>query len=306
MSISSARLRTIVQSNDPDRDSMPGSSQNSGPPSSNDGTNEDLDDDEVETEPSFTPAREPSKLQITYEENSAIKEIKFFDSHDKQGGCWKAVFPIEKNQCSRIAASIAVLMEVVLDNSGNLLSPELASEILEMLLGDMEKQRALSSMNVLYSTYSEEDKARGYLREGRIRLKDWFDRNSTELDRHFKVVKTVSFSAQNRPPKRRYGGDYEEAARPAKRSPRITQSALEVGRESHAVALKPIEDVIQVQPSPPSCHTIPYSATAFTGQTLPSLPPAATKTSIAQARARIPSVPVPLFEDTDDIFTAFG
>jgi len=151
-------------------------------PRSNDETDYDFKPGDDES----SPAVERSQLEITYSYSpdgrpSAIKEIKFFDARDlKSQNQWKVVLPFDKNQCHRVAAAMSIMCKDTTDIDGKLLAPDLASRICELLLDDMDREKALNSMSVLYTTYRTEDKNNGYLRIARRELRDWYDRRAKQ------------------------------------------------------------------------------------------------------------------------------
>ena len=208
------------------------------------------------------PAAERSQLEIAYSYNpdgrrSAIKEIKFFDARDlKSLNQWKVVLPYDKNQCHRVAAAMSIMCKDTTDINGNLLSPDLASRICELLLDDMDKEKALNSMSVLYTTYRNEDKYNGYLRFARRELRGWYDKKAKGTGATDGNKRNIKITFQSGQIKRALEADRTtDHPPPAKR----------MSQASHTVSPKlVVSEAIQVQ-SPQVSHPTTLPAHASKG-----------------------------------------
>jgi hypothetical protein len=244
----SFRLRQIVDPDIPHFNLEYDSEKESG---SIDETDYDFKPDDDEPEKDFSPASELSQLEIFYSytdgRRSSIKEIKFYDARDvRSGNQWKVVLPFDKNQCHRVAAAMAILCEEVTDAEGALLASELGAKLIELLLTDVDREKALNSMGVLYTTYRTEDKTNynEYLRFARRKLRHWYDEKAqVNRNGHPKSVKITFQSGQL---KRALEADQDTATSPpAKRHP----------QSLHTVNPKPdVAETIHVESSPQIPH----------------------------------------------------
>src|SRR5271163_637786 len=73
---------------------------------------------------------------------------------------------------------MSMLCHETVDQYGNLIRPEFASQLCELLLRDMDMYRALSFSNALYITYGMTEEAGKYLQKGCQELQNWYQRNS--------------------------------------------------------------------------------------------------------------------------------
>jgi len=217
---------------------------------SKDETDYDFKPDDDESETNFLPSTQRSQLEITYSydsdgRRSSINEIRFYDARDlKSHNQWKVVLPCDKNQCHRVAAAMSIIRKETTDTKGNPFSPEFSSRICELLLGDMDKEKALGSMNILYTTYRT-DKPDGYLPLARRELRRWYDDRAQQTVGNTKNIKITFQSGQL---KRALEADRDtEHSPPAKRS----------SQSFHTILPKAVvAEAIQVQSSPGiSCPT---------------------------------------------------
>jgi hypothetical protein len=107
-----------------------------------------------------------------------IVEISFRDARDKNYLHPKYIYPLLlQHQVHRVAAAMSMLCHETVDQLGKLIRPEFASQLCELLLGDMDMYRALSFSNTLYSTYGMTEDAGKYLQKGCEELRNWYQRN---------------------------------------------------------------------------------------------------------------------------------
>jgi hypothetical protein len=205
------------------------------------------------------PAAERSQLEITYSYNpdgrrSAIKEIKFFDARDlKSLNQWKVVLPYDKNQCHRVAAAMSIMCKDTTDINGNLLSADLASRICELLLDDMDREKALNSMSVLYTTYRTEDKANSYLRFARRELRHWYDKRAKQ-------------ALGNKGNTRKIKITFQGGLKRALETERDTVRSPPAKRTFHTLSPKSlVGEAIQVQLSPGISHPMTLPAHSVKG-----------------------------------------
>jgi len=166
---------------------------------------------------------------------SRIRKMSFYDAKDINSARWKTVFP-RKNmtQCHRVAAALSIFSKQTMDTEGNLVSGDLAAQVCELLLGDMDKDKALNSISPLYSIYQPEDKDSGYFRSARLELRKWYDRKASLTPETRRV--RLSFSSDQL--KRAFEQDPDtETPPPAKRT-------------LHTIKPKSVAEAIQVQSSP--------------------------------------------------------
>jgi hypothetical protein len=241
---------------DIENESMESEEQES--PSSNDETDYDFKPGDDES------TAERSQLEITYSHNpdggrSAIKEIKFFDARDlKSQNQWKVVLPFDKNQCHRVAAAMSIMCKDTTDIDGKLLPPDLGSRICQLLLDDMDMEKALNSMSVLYTTYRTEDKSNGYLRAARRELRHWYERRAKQTVGNKGNTRNIKITFQSGQLKRAL-----ETERDTARSPPAK-------RTFHTLSPKSLVAVeaIQVQSSPGISHpmTLPVHSSKGSGR----------------------------------------
>ena len=77
-----------------------------------------------------------------------VKEISFRDARDKNYVHPKYIYPLWiEHQVHRVAAAMSMLCHETVDQYGNLIRPEFASQLCELLLRDMDMYRVLSFSN---------------------------------------------------------------------------------------------------------------------------------------------------------------
>ena len=109
--------------------------------------------------------------------NARVKEISFRDARDKNYLHPKYIYPLLiEHQVHRVAAAMSMLCHETVDQLGNLIRPEFASQLCELLLSDMDMYRALSFSNTLYMTYGMTEDASKYLQKGCEELRNWYQR----------------------------------------------------------------------------------------------------------------------------------
>ena len=103
-----------------------------------------------------------------------VKEISFRDARDKNYLHPKYIYPVLiQHQVHRVAAAMSMLCHETVDQLGNLIRPEFASQLCELLLPDMDMYRALSFSNA----YGMTEEAGKYLQKGCEELRNWYQRN---------------------------------------------------------------------------------------------------------------------------------
>jgi len=249
-----SRLHHLVDTDFPPSDLEDESEENeeSGSRRSNDATDYESPPDEDEPESNFSPATERSQLEISYSYNadgrrSSIKEIKFYDARDvKSNTQWKVVLPFDKNQCHRVAAAMSIMCKETTDTNGSPLPSDLASRICELLLGDLDKEKALNSMSVLYTTYRTDDKANRYLPFARCELRRWYDKRAKETVGNEGNPKNIKIPFQSGQLKRAL-----EAERDTEHPPPAKRSLRTISPKAAATT-----QAIQMQSSPGTSHLI--------------------------------------------------